>query len=158
MAPLEYVQRLAAATLILSRMRAQRLSKARRLVATNAWSLYDPNSHQKRPRPPPYPTHARSADYAPVPSRGGPRHEIGAKTQQAQGSGLFNKSWCAALRPMFVRASSSAPAHAGLPWQRRALGAPTPEKPIPICGGASRGKESLIVSQQTASCSNLHGA
>jgi hypothetical protein len=45
----------------------------------------------------------------------------GRKAQRAQGGGLFNKSLCAALRPMFVRASSSAPARAGLSWQRRAL-------------------------------------
>jgi hypothetical protein len=38
----------------------------------------------------------------------------GRKTQRAQGSGLFRKSSCATLRPIFVRASSSAPPRAGL--------------------------------------------
>jgi hypothetical protein len=55
--------------------------------------------------------HARSADCAPVPSRGGPRHEIGAKTQRAQGGGLFDKELCAApapdVRPSFVSGTGS---------------------------------------------------
>jgi hypothetical protein len=46
------------------------------------WRRADPtsNNDQRPQRPPPYPAHARSADYAPVSSRGGPRHGIWAKT------------------------------------------------------------------------------
>jgi hypothetical protein len=58
----------------------------------------------------------------------------GRKTQRAQGGGLFNKSWCAALRPMFVGASSSAPPRAGLLMAETRLRTSPLEKPIPIWG------------------------
>ena len=66
------------------------------------------------------PKDARSADFAPFRHAADRVTKSWRKTQRAQDDGLFKKSLCAALRPMFVRASSSAPARAGLSWQRRA--------------------------------------
>jgi hypothetical protein len=57
----------------------------------------------------------------------------GEKHNGRRAAAYLNESRCAALRPMFVRASSAAPARAGLSWQRRALlnnTKPT-KKPIP---------------------------
>jgi hypothetical protein len=61
---------------------------------------------------PPAPlTHARSADFAPVPSRGGPRHEIGAKNTTGAGQRSFNESMVRSpapdVRPGFVSGAGS---------------------------------------------------
>lgn len=68
-----------------------------------------------------------------------------AKTQQAQGSGLFNRSWCAALRPMFVRALLSAPAHAGFSWQEtRLMAIPSPLAGLAISIGRATPGETCM--------------
>jgi hypothetical protein len=65
--------------------------------------------------------------------------EFGRKHNSRMADYLIKHS-CAALRPMFVRVSSSAPARAGLSWQRRALMKNTKpaEKPIPAFLRGSR--------------------